>query len=557
LFRNPSIFVDIHKEEEDTLSRRKTVEIELWGEELKELLKGHTFLLWEMGTGEVRFYMISIISIISSTNSLSQEEMYQISLSHKDHAFGGSFATHESNQDSRCRIAPTEIESRELPLGFVQNYKIRVFIVSKRVARLDSDVLRVIFDFFCDSHNNPRWRNEEITKLCLTCREWRRVSQSYLPVQKILGINRIYPDLIWKIDFQAYPPYFSHNQKRNEFTKEAWAMYRREFLEIFSRVSGTSVLSRIDFNERFNDFHPSEWSNYLRRCYNLRNFSFQDTKCIWDDVKEFLVTFQHNSQVLLDKLSLDGIISNLRGQDYDRMVGLRGNQVIKVQELKISRVRSKDLLIDILSVISPNLERVGFDRTSLNIECATTLLDFLSSSNGTNLTSVNCSLMPPDLIEFISSPQSSDVLSWPLSKQTLGIFSSLRLAEFTFDGGAFGISTITSHHISIFGQIPNLRELSLRYCLGDVQPTSFSSLADLDGNWKSLEHLDITYAFGDPNWEREQIDRLFQYLQSTKKVHIGDEVDGSLFARIIDKETWRSVRTTLREGGNENDDWSG
>jgi hypothetical protein len=98
--------------------------------------------------------------------------------------------------------------------------------------------------------------------------------------------------------------------------------------------------------------------------------------------------------------------------------------------------------------------------------------------------------MPPSLNEYLP-------LLRPDASLILPQFSSSFLVEFRCDGGVFGISAITSHHIPMFSEMPNLKKLRLEYCLTELHSTSFSSLTDLDLKWKSLKSLNVKYAFGD------------------------------------------------------------
>jgi hypothetical protein len=137
----------------------------------------------------------------------------------------------------------------------------------------------------------------------------------------------------------------------------------------------------------------------------------------------------------------------------------------------------------------------------------------------------------------------------------LQVFSSSFLDKVTFDGGIFGSSAITSHHISIFSQMASLRVLDLQYCFSNVHPISFSSLANIKDNWTSLEDLYIKYAFGDPEWEREQLDQLVQHLRSTMEISLNSWL-GSLSIWINTKETGdqeRGLYMSIIEGGDESD----
>jgi hypothetical protein len=159
--------------------------------------------------------------------------------------------------------------------------------------------------------------------------------------------------------------------------------------------------------------------------------------------------------------------------------------------------------------------------------------------------------MPPSLNEYLPLLQPDNSLIWPH-------FSSSILYRFIFDGGVFGVSAITFHHISMLSEMPNLEELILKYCLDDLHPTSFSSLANLEVKWKSLEFLEIRYKFGDPNWEREELDRLVQPLQSSMSKDPGPHSQpGHTFFRMERKEVegyGRSCKVKILEGGDESDD---
>jgi hypothetical protein len=223
--------------------------------------------------------------------------------------------------------------------------------------------------------------------------------------------------------------------------------------------------------------------------------------------------------------------------------------MIQVERLNIYRLHSNDLLSDILSVVRPNLKHVTFRKTSVNIESAATILDFISRFDRTELERIDCSLMPPNFNEYLLSSQFHGSLIWPHLDQPLEFFSSSSLTQITYDGGVFGTSSITSHHIATFSQMPMLGSLDLRYCFDNVHPTSFSSLANCEDNWTSLRYLDVKYEFGDPNWESEQIDQLLQALPSSTMKIDPDSRPGYL------SMSWGpgSLSVTFVEGGDQLD----
>jgi hypothetical protein len=474
----------------------------------------------------------------------------QLSLNHKNHFFNAAKSefplpftlSHEGNEGrDYASLDPTKTQ----PTKGTPNHTIRIFLVSKRVPLLNSDVLKIIFDSLCEDHYNFYHRKTDSINLCLTCRHWWSIAQPYLlKTQQVLGVDDIYPNIIFWVDFQN--KFFMHGiTKRFSFSKEAWkawVKYGREFLDILSQIPGTSRLMGIYFNYCFNTFHPSEWSRCLHRCFNLRGFSFQGRECHWEDIKLFLMTFQTRSRVSLEWLEVEDISDQgIQSVDVSPQ-----NQMIQVRRLTIYRIRSNSLLSNVLSFISPNLESVSFHKTSFDIESVTTLFNFVSSLDPTKLEGVKCSLMPPSLNSLL---QPDDSLIWPH-------FSSPLLQIFEFDGGAFGTSAITSDHISMFSEMPNLERLGLKYCLDDLQPTSFSSLADFD-KWKSLYSLEIKYKFGDPKWEREDIDQLVQHFQSSiLKVPYSRSQPGYTCLVIQRKPTMNlCLGVEILEGGDESDDW--
>jgi hypothetical protein len=113
--------------------------------------------------------------------------------------------------------------------------------------------------------------------------------------------------------------------------------------------------------------------------------------------------------------SLRGI-SDRKRDDPDTHDASHGNRKIN---LEISRAGSDDLLLDIPSLISPSLHTIIVDRTSFNIECATTILLFLSSLNPENLRVVGYSLMPHNLDKYLSCSHSVGALIWLRPEQTV------------------------------------------------------------------------------------------------------------------------------------------
>jgi hypothetical protein len=209
------------------------------------------------------------------------------------------------------------------------------------------------------------------------------VDCSSLPeIRQVLGVDDIYPDLITVIDFEK--KVFWHEEDKR-FSMEAWVEYGKEFLGILSRIPGTSHLYQIRFDDCFNTFHPSEWSRYLRRCSELRDFSFRGRACHWEDIKVFLITFtfQTTSRVVLRELSLDDISD--QGIHCESVDASLQNQRIGVGSLKFYRLRSNSLLSNVLSLISPNLYNVTFRRTWFDNKSVATLLNFLSSLDPTKL----------------------------------------------------------------------------------------------------------------------------------------------------------------------------
>jgi hypothetical protein len=242
------------------------------------------------------------------TNFLFQRrKLNQLSLSQKNHffnAYGSSFMLCYGDEGdySYTSFDPTKTEPTKLFRRSAGTHTIRAFLVSKRVPQMNTDVLKIIFEFLYDYLRIKDLRKTDFINLCLTCRYWRSIAQPYLKTQQVLGVDGIYPDLIHRVGFQNKVIYQFMGKA---IGMEAWAGYRREFLDILSRIPGTSQLRRIDFDNCFNTFHPFEWSRCLRRCFNLQSFSFRGRKCCCEDIKLFLITFQTRSKVHLHLLSLD------------------------------------------------------------------------------------------------------------------------------------------------------------------------------------------------------------------------------------------------------------
>jgi hypothetical protein len=88
------------------------------------------------------------------TNFLFQyARLNQLSLSHKNHFFNAdddNFSLSHEGDEGRGYVSfdPTKTELTKLRSG----YTIRVFVVSKSVPHLNSDVLKIIFEFLYDDH---------------------------------------------------------------------------------------------------------------------------------------------------------------------------------------------------------------------------------------------------------------------------------------------------------------------------------------------------------------------------------------------------------------------
>jgi hypothetical protein len=391
----------------------------------------------------------------------------QLSLTHKNHFFNvyDDNFTLRHEGDEGCdyiSLDPTKTQPTKFDSYGNPNYTIRVFSAPKRVPLFNSDVLKIIFDCLYDDDTSYYSRKMDFFSLCLSCRHWSSIARPYLKTQRVLGVVGIYPDLILQVDFQN--KVFNYDGEKR-FSKKAWVNYGREFLNILSRIPGTSHLYRINFDNCFNTFHPSEWSRCLHRCSRLRFFFFRGRECHWEDIKLFLITFQTRSRVNLGDLRLDDISD--QGINCESMDASLQNQGLEVGSLEIYRLGSNSLLSNVLSFISPNLESVKFGKTSLDNKSAMTLLGFLSSLDPKKLKQVDCSLMPPSLNKYDPFLGPDDSLIW-------SDFSSSLLKAFEFDGGVFGFSAITSHHISMLSKMPNLGRLVLKYCF------------DVRNRWKTM-----------------------------------------------------------------------
>jgi hypothetical protein len=467
-----------------------------------------------------------------------------------------SFSFAEATLSDYHPIDPTRQGPMELPEKFWnQDLIIRVVLVPQTCPRLNSDALRIIFEFLTESCDSSRIRQEEVARVCLTCREWQREARLFFPFQDLLGVGRVYPNLVERIDFEKKKIIVTDSRLK-EFSVGDWINYGRDFLDIFSRIPGTSKLTRIDFGRCFTTFSPSEWARCFLRCFQLREFSFQSQECAWTDISDFLITLQSSRSVhvVLHELVLHDISSRDR-HDFR----MNQNQTIKVETLDISRIHSTDTFYAILSQISRrHLEIVRFDRTSYSIESAEIIIDFLSSLDTINLREIQCSFMPPDLNKYLSSPSFPpihDSLVWSLPDHWHN-----RITRFAFNGLVFGTSSIRALEISTFSRMPHLKYLCLKYCLDDVYPSySFDAMGHLNDEsntqWSSLEVLDITYEFGDMNWERGAIDEFSDRLTNLVGADRQDTYE-CVSIKIPRREGDRqwSLEIFIRKGGNESYD---
>jgi hypothetical protein len=75
-----------------------------------------------------------------------------------------------------------------------------------------------------------------------------------------------------------------------------------------------------------------------------------------------------------------------------------------------------------------------------------------------------------------------------------------------------------------------------------------------------LQHLIIKYKFGDPNWEREEIDQLVNRLRSSMSQHPNTRFQSGYISFWIEGKDaevdWRVrvVDVDILEGGDESDD---
>jgi hypothetical protein len=425
---------------------------------------------------------------------------------------------------------------------------ISVILVPKILPRLNEDILCLIFSSLFTSYTQPYHMHRTARRLCLTCQQWRRLARRYLAVPKLLKLS--FPDLkrVQEIDFVENMIHFSQ-YSYEKFTLKAWEKHHRFFFDRFYEISRCSVLNKIEFNGCFNTFRPSEWSRYLGHCHQLRRFAFTSEECAWDDIKDFLIGLQHSCQVDFDELVLLGI-SALRRQESKVVDATQVNKIVRVGHLKIFEVCFTDILSNVLPVIGSDLNRIFFYRTSFSIECARKLVDFLSSPSLKRLERVDCSLLPPDLNEYFLSAHPEGTLVWPQPTKPEGIFSLLHLAHFNFDGGIFGTTLITSQHILLFSQMSHLTFLRLKYCFNDVHPTVFSALANRNNSlWSSLKCLYVKFEFGDPNWERRDMNQLANSLRPTMEIEF--DRPGYLTMFRSDEGEDPTLLLTFREGGDE------
>jgi hypothetical protein len=443
------------------------------------------------------------------------------------------------------------------PTGLI----IRVISVPKILPELYEEILLRIFKFLIASYIEASVRHRAVTPLKLTCQQWKRLTQLFVPNPDLLDISLSDLELIESIDFKKKTLNFPGTGNEKEFSEEAWNRYRRSFCEALSMIPlpGYPHIARIHFDGCFTSFDPFEWSKYLQRCFTLRELIFESEKCSWDDIEDFLIRFQTLSEVVLQELVLIGVSARSQ-RDCQHVELSHANQRVGVESLEISKISFTDISSNILPVISPDLKKVRFHKTSFSLSCALKLLDFLSSSDSLKLSEIDCSLMSPEANEELSFIERANPLFWPQAYKCQGIFSSLLLTNLKFDGGAFATTVIISQDISLFGRIVNLQKLALSYCLSDsVDPLTFLSLLEVDEQWISLESLRITFPYGDPNWEKEAIALLVRSLKSQMRVELMSGPHDYEFAGTLLKIKRKnlSVRFSFRlkigEGGNEGD----
>jgi hypothetical protein len=83
---------------------------------------------------------------------------------------------------------------------------------------------------------------------------------------------------------------------------------------------------------------------------------------------------------------------------------------------------------------------------------------------------------------------------------------------------------------------------------------AFSSLADFNDRWLSLTNLRIKYAFGDPNWESDRVDQLYDDLRSKEGVGLESKCfqhEPYMEVTVPQGLKSRSVDLRIREGGDE------
>jgi hypothetical protein len=423
---------------------------------------------------------------------------------------------------------------------------VRFFLVpEKSLPLLNQDILNQIFESLLDDFENDTWSmHRAVTILCLTCQEWRQVARFYLPI-KLFETSHVYPHLTEEIDFIKKKLKFLDTSSTN-FSTKAWIKGGKHFLDVFSHIRpGTSMLGRVHFDDCFNTFQPSEWSQSLHRCSRLDIFSFSGRTCAWENIKNFLVEFQTSTNITLMQVSLDAITVFGRN-DLDVINASEANQILHLLSLTLERVSFSSILSDILPVVISDLVGIRFYRTCLNILCARQLFQFLSSPISAGLEYVTYSLMPPQLDE---SSQPDHSLIWPHTHTFQTIVSTPTLRNLDIDGGIFGGMIVTAHHIAHFSRIVTLESLELNYCFNDVRPMALQSLAD-SSLWPSLCRFTITFEFNDPNWGREDIDQLIQHLRATMDLDIEENSDYifiDIAARDVEE---RCFNLLLHEGGN-------
>jgi hypothetical protein len=438
------------------------------------------------------------------------------------------------------------------------NIIIRLMSVPKDPPRLAENeyVLYYTFRLLLLSCSDLREEHKCATALALTCKRWNVLIKLYLAAPELLGLS--FQDLrrLDEIEFHERIFSFSENIKK-KFSAFAWELYGRSFFNILLETPGTLLLSSISFDGSFKSFLPSEWSTSLSRCTNIRSFAFQSEECVWDDIKEFLISFQTLSQVLLNDLWLTGI--SARRRDGAQIVDAsQAIQVINVKDLEITTVCFTDISSNILPLIGPSLERVEFHKTSFSISCARKLIEFLSSPNSRSLTSIGCWSIPTHQDNYLLNEDESQDLDWPRAQKVQGIFFSSYLTRFRYDGGSFANKVITPHDISLFARM-NLRFLILEYCFSDnVHPSLFASSLNLKYQWFSLEVLRITYLFNDPSWGIGSVESLVQDLRSAMDMYleyepefVGYSREDCLFSGRFTERGQRSgsFHLTIREGG--------